>query len=125
MTAPWVLTQCDEPRVMNIIDHAASVAPGLTNKTRHELFIMAMCVLELGLPIEWIYIAPNGCAAIRVIAGGTVYQMDWVGNRGCSKDWGDLDLQWGHNVYGRTHHFEKPFTRENVLEWLAPRKKLN
>ena len=110
---------------MDTINRAATVAPGLTNKTRHELFVMVMCALELGASIEWIYIAPNGCAAIRLAGRGCIYQLDWVGNRGRAKDWGEFNLQWGHNIYGDTHHFDEPFTRENVLEWLAPRKKLN
>jgi len=107
-------TKEHERIIMGCIDLAATSAPGLTNKTRHELFVIMMCLLELRMPMTGINIDPTGHPRIFIADGQVIYSYTIKFD-----DTIEPTLRWYLPMNGRRKPYAAaPLTRDNVLLWL-------
>ncbi len=108
------LTKEHERIIMGCIDTAAALAPALTNKTRHELFVIMRCLLELRMPMIGINIDADGQPRIFIADGQVIYSYTLQFD-----DTTEPTLRWYLPMKGlRKPYLATPLTRDNVLLWL-------
>lgn len=108
------LTKEHERIIMGVIDTAAALAPALTNKTRHELFVIMMCLLELRMPMYGITIDAAGDPRIHLRDGQVIYAY-MINLRDTFKP----TMRWYLPMkHPRNPYLATPLTRDNVLLWL-------